>query len=77
MENLILNSLQPVLTKASYPPQYGCTKGKGTAKALLQMRADVEKEDSTGLPENIRLGIVEDSGKWKEIFQDEITEEWN
>ena len=42
LENLIMTSLAPVLARASHPRQYGSTKGKGTADALLRVREDVE-----------------------------------
>ena len=44
LENLILTSLRPVFSRASHPRQYGSSKGRGTADALLRVRCDVEEK---------------------------------
>ena len=43
LENLMMTSLRPVFARASHPRQYGSTRGRGTADALLRVRRDVEE----------------------------------
>ena len=70
LEHLIMERMKPVLRVAGHPRQFGSTKGKGTADALMQMKRDVEDaEEKYALLILFDISSAFDSVWWPVVMQ--------